>query len=70
MNLIKEILESLDVLNQNAKKQNEIIERLNSIDEENSHITENLVQTIGANAEKISKLNELSIEIKNSAVES
>ncbi len=70
LNLIKEILESLDVLNQNAKKQNEIIERLNSIDEENSHITENLVQTIGANAEKISKLNELSIEIKNSAVES
>lgn len=69
LNLIKEILESLDILNQNAKKQNDIIERLHSLDEENSRITENLVQTIGSNADKISKLSDLSNEIKNSAVD-
>ncbi len=69
LNLIKEILESLDILNQNAKKQNDIIERLNSIDEENTRIAENLVQTIGINEDKISRLGELSAEIKNSAVE-
>lgn len=69
LNLIREILESLDAINQNAKKQNDIIERLNIIDEENNKIAENLVQIMGTNTEKISKLTELSNEIKNCAVD-
>lgn len=69
LNLIKEILDSLEILNQNAKKQNDIIERLNIIDEENSAIAENLIQTMVAGSEKISKLNNLSADIKNSAIE-
>ena len=69
LNLIKEILDSLDVLNQNAKKQNDIIERLNSIDEENSNIAETLLQTMTSNTDKITKLNNLSNDIKNSVVE-
>lgn len=66
---IKEILDSLDTLNQNAKKQNDIIERLNIIDEENSNIAETLSQTISSSADKVSKLNSLSNNIKNSAIE-
>ncbi len=66
LNLIKEILDSLDVLNQNAKKQSDIIERLNSLDEENSTIAENLSQSMVLSSEKISKLNNLSYDIKNS----
>ena len=66
---IKEILDSLDTLNQNAKKQNDIIERLNIIDEENSSIAETLSQTISSSADKVSKLNSLSNNIKNSAIE-
>jgi len=69
LNLIKEILESLEALNQNAKKQNDIIERLNSIDEENSAIAENLGQTMAANSDRISKLNNLSYDMKNSVME-
>ena len=69
LNLIKEILESLDALNQNAKKQNDIIERLNALDEENARLADALSQNMNANTSKISKLSELSNEIKNSAVE-
>lgn len=69
LNFITEILDSLDVLNQNAKKQNEIIERLNSIDEENSTIAKTLEQTLQANSEKIAKLNSLSNEMKNSTID-
>lgn len=69
LNLIKDILESLDVINQNAKKQNDIIERLNIIDDENSQIAETLIQNMAANTEKISKLTNLSNDIKNSAIE-
>lgn len=69
LNLIKEILDSLEILNQNAKKQNDIIERLNIIDEENSSIAETLIQTMTSGSEKISKLNNLSADIKNSAIE-
>ena len=69
LNLIKEILDSLDALNQNAKKQNDIIERLNIIDEENTGITDSLVQAMAANSDKISKLSSLSNDIKNSAIE-
>ncbi len=67
--LIKSILESLEALNQNATKQNDIIEKLNTIDEENKFISENLIQLIGVNTEKLNKLSSLSNEIKNSAIE-
>ena len=66
---IKEILDSLDTLNQNAKKQNDIIERLNLIDEENAGLAETLGQTISFSSDKVSKLNSLSNNIKNSAIE-
>lgn len=69
LNLISEILDSLEVLNQNAKKQNEIIERLNSLDEENSAIAKTLEQTMQTNTEKIAKLNSLSNEMKNSTID-
>ncbi len=69
LNQIKEILDSLDTLNQNAKKQNDIIERLNIIDEENTNIAETLFQTISLSADKVLKLNNLSNNIKNSAIE-
>lgn len=69
LNLIKEILDSLDALNQNAKKQSDIIERLNLIDEENTKIAENLIQAMTVNCDKVAKLSSLSDEIKNSAIE-
>ena len=69
LNLIKEILESLENINQNARKQNEIIEKLNAIDEENCNIAETLLQTMSSNSDKIVKLSNLSNEIKNSAIE-
>ena len=69
LNLIREILDSLEVLNQNAKKQNDIIERLNIIDEETSAIAENLSQTMISNSDQISRLNNLSSDIKNSAID-
>ena len=69
LNLIKEILDSLDVLNQNAKKQSDIIERLNSIDEENSGIAESLNQSMTLSSEKIAKLNNLYYNMKDSATE-
>lgn len=67
MNLIKEIFDSLEILNQNAKKQNDIIERLNSIDETASGIAGDLMKTITSNTDKITKLSNLSKEIKISA---
>ena len=69
LNLIGNVLESLDVLNQNAEKQNNIIEKLNAIDEESKIISENLTQIMNNNSEKLNKLNNLSTEIKNSAIE-
>lgn len=69
LNLIENVLESLTVLNQNATKQEDIIEKLNVIDEENKVISENLSQIMNANCEKLSKLNSLSNEIKNSVIE-
>ncbi len=69
LNLIGNVLESLEVLNQNAEKQSDIIERLNVLDEENKAISDNLVQMVSANSEKLAKLNSLSNEIKNSAIE-
>lgn len=69
LNLIKEILDSLDVLNQNTKKQNDIIERLNVIDEENSNIAEDLNQIMVSNSERISKLISFSNDLKSSAID-
>ena len=48
---------------------NDIIERLNIIDEENTGIAETLMQAMSSNSEKISKLNSLSEDIKQSAIE-
>ena len=69
LNLIREILESLDTLGQNAKKQSEIIEKLNSLDEDSSNISADLINNITFNSDKISELNTLSNNIKNSASE-
>ena len=68
-NLISNILESLEELNLNAEKQNSIIEKLNIIDEENKSFSEDLAQIMSVNSEKLSKLNTLSNEIRNSAIE-
>ena len=59
----------MEVLNQNAEKQSGIIEKLNILDEENKVISDNLVQIVGVNSEKLAKLNTLSNDIKNSAIE-
>lgn len=69
LSLIKEILESLDSLTQNAKKQDEIIEKLNSLDKDNAIISSGLINSIAVNADKISALSTLSNSIKNSASE-
>lgn len=69
LNLVMSVLESLENLNQNAEKQNDIIEKLNVIDEENRTISDNLIQIMNSNSEKLAKLHSLSNEIKNSAIE-
>lgn len=69
LNLIGNVLESLEVLNQNAEKQSDIIEKLNAIDDENKSISDSLAQIVSINTEKLNKLNNLSNEIKNSAIE-
>ncbi|MBR1775706.1 hypothetical protein IJ750_01360 [bacterium] len=69
LNLIQEVLNSLDVINQNAQKQKDIIEKLNIIDEENSVISSTLVQSLGASSDKIAVLGQISDGIKNSAAE-
>lgn len=69
LNLIGNVLESIVSLNQNAEKQSSIIEKLNLLDEENKIMSDNLAQIINTNNEKLAKLNSLSNEIKNSAIE-
>ena len=69
LSLIGNVLDSLELLNQNAEKQNNIIEKLNTIDEESKLISYNLTQIMISNTEKLNKLNSLSTEIKNSAIE-
>ena len=69
LSLITEILESLELLNQNAEKQSNIIERLNVIDDESKTIAENLSQIMNTNSEKLAKLTNISNEMKNSAIE-
>ncbi len=67
--LIENMLESLEILSKNAEKQNDIIEKLNIIDEEGKVISESLVQIMNSNTDKLVKLTNLSNEIKNSAIE-
>ena len=67
--LIVSILDSLENLNQFAEKQNDVIEKLNAMDQENKTISDDLANIININSDKISKLNNLSNEIKSSATE-
>ena len=69
LGLIGNVLESLELLNLNAEKQNGIIDKLNSLEEENKNITDNLSQIMNVNSNKLAKLSSLSSEIKNSAIE-
>ena len=69
LTLITNVLESLENLNINAEKQSDIIEKLNNIDDENRMISEDLTHLMNLNNEKLSKLNSLSNEIRNSAIE-
>ena len=69
LNLIQSVLESLEQLNQNAEKQNDIIEKLNNIDEENKNISDDLSKIVTSSSERLNRLNSLSNEIKNSAIE-
>ena len=64
--LIKEVLDSLEAINNNAQKQSDIIEKLGSIDEEMVTISSDFMQFLNSHAEKISKLNNLSNDIKSS----
>lgn len=64
--LIKEVLDSLEAINQNAQKQSDIIENLSNIDEEMITISSDFMQFLNSQSEKISELNNLSNTIKNS----
>ena len=69
LDIIKEIFESLDIINQNNQKQNDIIERINAFDEEISGISSTLLKNLEVNTQKIKELNALSDDMKNSAAE-
>ncbi|MCQ2743461.1 MAG: methyl-accepting chemotaxis protein [bacterium] len=69
LNQINGVFESLELLNQNAEKQDEIIKKLNIIEEENQQITLDLTNLMTSGSEKLDKLNVLSEEIKNSVAE-
>ena len=69
LNQISVVLESLELLNKNAEKQSEIIEKLNRLEDENSQISADLTQLILSSSDKLTKLDNLSEEIKNSAKE-
>ena len=64
--LIKEVLDSLEAINNNAQKQSDIIEKLSNIDEEMVTISSDFMQFLNSHAEKISELNNLSNDIKSS----
>ena len=69
LKLIGDILESLDVISQNANKENEIIENLTNIGAENSNIAADFLNTLQTNSEKVAILENLSNDIKISATE-
>ena len=66
LNLIKDVLDSLDAINKNAIKQSDIIEKLNALDEENSEISSELIQELSVYSDKITSLTNLSNDIKTS----
>ena len=59
LNLIQEILGSLEEISNNAQKQKEIIERLNAIDDENNSISTSLAQDMASNSEKVTALSSM-----------
>ena len=63
--LIKEVLDSLEAINNNAQKQSDIIEKLSNIDDEMVTISSDFMQFLNSHAEKISELNNLSNDIKS-----
>lgn len=69
INMVENILDSLDILNQNAVRQSEIIDKLNTMDEENKTASEDLIRLMATNTEKLNKLTSLSNDMKNSATE-
>ena len=69
LNITKEIFESLDLINQNNQKQNDIIERINNFDEEISNISVTLLKSLEINEAKIKALENLSLNIKTAASE-
>ncbi len=69
LNQINGVFESIELLNQNAEKQDEIIKKLNIIEEENQQITLDLTNLMTSGSGKLDKLSALSQEIKNSVAE-
>lgn len=69
LNLVKEVLESINIIATDAKKYSDIIEKLKDVYDQNSKITVDLQKYLQSNAEKITKLHSLSEEIKTSATE-
>ena len=67
--LIKEVLESLEIINKNAQKQSDIIERLSSIDEEMAVVSSDFNNMLTGYIEKISGLDSLSNNIKTAVNE-
>ena len=64
--LIKDVLESLEVINKNAQKQNEIVEKLTAIDEKMVESSSDFLMFLNNHAEKISELNKISYNVTSS----
>ena len=69
LTLIKDIMEALEGINKNTQKQNDIIDKIGSIDEEMNTASGDFIQFLAAHTEKISALNNLTASIKTSAEE-
>ena len=65
--LIKDVLESLEAINKNAQKQNEIVEKLTAIDEEMYASSSGFLQFLNNHAEKMSVLSKISDNVHSSA---
>ena len=68
-NLIESSKDILAELNQYAEKQTDTIEKLTSIYKNNKALSEEFSGIINTNFDKLTELNNLSDEIKNSAME-
>lgn len=66
INFISTVVDSLEILNQNAEIQNAVIEKLNNMDEENNKVFKDFIALIDKNSEQLDKLNNLSQKMKNS----